>query len=853
MEFRLLGPVEAYADDGSRLSVGPPKQRAVLALLLAQAGRVLSVDRLISVLWDDAPPKTALKNLQVYVYQLRKIVGTRLLSSPPGYLMSVRPEELDLIKFSELLDVARRERTPERYRAALSLWRGPALADLAASGLLRGVVAQLDELRLAARVECADVELERGGHVEVVADLGEWVRDHPLNERLREQQMIALHRAGRSAEALAAYQECRRLFDDELGVEPGASLRRLQAAILRAKPVVGEPVRQLPPDVVTFAGRAAEMTALSEQLRADRVAVCVITGQAGIGKSALAVRMAHSVARDYPDGQLYADLAEGDPIGRFLRALGVADEQAPGDTAAEFRSLTADRRLLVVLDNVSSAEQVRALVPTGQGSAVLVTSRRPLADLAGASFLRLGALPIREALHLLAGVAGRPRLEADRAAAAQLVRWCGGLPLALRITGARLVARPQWTLRALVGRLADERRRLDELRLGDLAVRTAFAVSYAELGNSLAARTFRLLGLVDGPDVSVASAVALVDDPDVEDVLVELADVHLVEEPEPGRFHLHDLLRLFARERCRAEESSVERTKALRRLHEHLLTELDDGPDDAWLEVERLNLLAAVRQAEPATAIAFAQALSWYFRRRSEVVEWAALNEIALSAARASGDVRAEVLALKELGAACERGRRVDEAMEHWTSALALSRELGDRSLEAFMLNNLGIVHWHRRDLGAALGCLESSLALRVELDDEPGAAKVLTNLGLVRAAGGDLTGAVDCYERALHTFRQVGDRSGELHALANIANAQRDGGEARLAQASVEAALVLARELGDRQTEASLLLDLGKVHELAGLSPVEAYSASLDLCRGIGFRWGEQQAVDHLNNFSAG
>ncbi|GLZ33719.1 SARP family transcriptional regulator [Lentzea sp. NBRC 105346] len=851
MEFRLLGPVEAYADDGSRLPVGPPKQRAVLALLLAQAGQVLSVDRLISVLWDDAPPKTALKNLQVYVYQLRKIVGSRLLSRPPGYLMSVRPEELDLVRFTELLDVARRERTPERYRAALSLWRGPALADLAASGLLRGVVAQLDELRLAARVECADAELDRGRHVEIIAELNGWVREHPLHERLREQQMIALHRSGRSAEALAAYQECRTLLDDELGVEPGTGLKRLHAAILRAKPVAGEPVRQLPPDVASFAGRTAELASLREQLaRTGRVAVCVITGQAGIGKSALAVRMAHSVARDYPDGQLYADLAEGNPIDRFLRALGVTDVPVDRvEAAAQLRSLTAERRLLVVLDNVASAGQVRRLLPTGPGSAVLVTSRRPLADLAGASYLRLGALPMKEALRLLNGVAGRERVQADRTAATQLVRWCGGLPLALRIIGARLVARPQWTLQALADRLADERRRLDELKLGDLAVRTAFAVSYAELGSSLAARTFRLLGLVDGPDLAVTSAVALADDPDVEDALAELADACLVEEPEPGRYHLHDLLRLFARERCRAEESRVDRTKALRRLHEHLLTALNNGPDDTWLEAERLNLLAAVRQAEPATAIAFAHALSWYFRRRSEVVEWEAINDIALAAARETGDQRAEALALKELGAACERALRVDDAMTHWTAALELSRELGDRALEAFMLNNIGIVHWRRRDLAAARECLESSLALRVELDDEPGAAKALTNLGLVHAAAGDHTAALECYERTSRTFRQVGDRSGELFALANIAQAQRELGEEDLALASVTAALDLARELGDRQTEAGLLLDLGGVHELADRAPDarDAYRAALELCRMIGFQWGEEEALRRL------
>ncbi|MCP2245072.1 DNA-binding transcriptional activator of the SARP family [Lentzea aerocolonigenes] len=859
----MLGPVECYADDGVRLSLGPPKQRAVLALLLAQPGRVLSVDRLISVLWDDAPPKTALKNLQVYVYQLRKIVGSRLLSRAPGYLMSIDPAELDLTRFTELLDVARRERTPQRYREALALWRGPALADLAASGLLRGVVAQLEELRLAARVECAEAELDLGRHVEIVADLNEWVREHPLNERLREQQMVALHRAGRPAEALAAYQECRRVLLDELGVEPGESLRRVQAEVLRAKPVGASAIRQLPPDVVTFSGRSRELGLIKARTQArtqtqnqtqnqtqhqtqtgkDGVAVCVITGQAGIGKSALAVRAAHEIASRFPDGQLYADLSDGASdrvLSQFLRALG----DRPGDEEAlRYRSLTASRRLLVVLDNVATAAQVKRLLPTGPGSAVLITSRRPLTALHGASYVKLGALPLEEASQLLEGVAGKV------GDATELVRWCGGLPLALRIAGARLAARPQWTAPLLAARLADETRRLDELKLGDVAVRSAFEVSYSELGSPAVARVFRLLGLLDGPDFAVAAARALTDVPDVEELLAELADAHLVEEPVPGRFALHDLLRLFARERCRGSETSAERSLALERLHKHYLEALADNPTDLWLAEERDNLIAAAQQASPADAIAFAAGLSWYFRRRSEVADWAALNTLALEAARSLGDLRAEALALKELGAACERGFRFAEAQQHWTAALGLARELHDRQLEAVTLNNLGIVHWRRRDLPAAVTSLQASLTLREELSDSQGAAYVRTNLGLVHAALGDLPAALACYQDTLTTFRACGDRSGELHALANMADAHRQLGSLDQALELAEEALRLARSVGDRQIEAGVLLDRGIVHELAGRTAEAraSYTEAVELSRRIGFRWGESEASRKL------
>ncbi|MFD5825359.1 BTAD domain-containing putative transcriptional regulator [Lentzea sp. NPDC060358] len=835
MEFRVLGPVECRADDGARLGLGPPQQRAVLALLLAQPGRVLPADRLISALWDDAPPRTALKNLQVYVYQLRKVVGSRLRSRPPGYLMDVGPAELDLTRFTGLLDVARRERAPQRYREALALWRGPALADLAAAGLLRGVVARLEELRLAARVECAAAELELGRHAEVVADLAEWVREHPLDERLRELQMLALLRAGRPAEALAAFRECRRVLLDELGVEPGESLRRVQAEVLRAKPVGAAAIRQLPPDVAGFTGRARELGLVRARLRGDGVAVCVISGPAGSGRSALAVRAAHESASGFPDGLLRADLSDGASgrvLSRFLRALG----ERPGDEeAVRYRSATASRRLLVVLTNVATAAQVRRLLPTGPGSAVLITSRRPLASLSGAAHVRLGGLPVEEAVRLLG------------TDSAELVRWCGGLPLALRLAGALLAHDPRWTAPRLAARLAEQTRRAGPEQ-GDVAVRAAFEVSCSALGPA-AARVLRLLGLVDGPDFAVAAVRALTDVPDVGDLLAELVAARLVEEPVPGRFALHDLLRVLARERCRRSESPDERSMALERLHKHYLEALAGHQGDLWLEQERDTLVAAAHQASPPAAIAFAEGLSPYFRRRSEVAGWTELNALALEAARTLGDVRAEAAALQELGAACERGFRFSEAEGHWTAALGLARALHDRRLEAVTLNNLGIVHWRRRHLPAAVTALEASLAVREELGDARGAAYVRTNLGLVHAALDDFLSALACYEKTLTMFRACGDRSGELHALVNAADAHRRLGSLDTALELADEAVALARSVGDRQVEAGALLDRGIVHDLAGRAAQAraSYGEAVELSRRIGFRWGESEASRRL------
>ena len=611
MQFRILGPVELWRD-GQPVALAP-KQQVVLAALLLHANQVVPAGWLVEQLWGTQPPATARKTLQSLVLRLRRALppGT-LLTREPGYLLRVEADQLDLSCFQQLVGEAATAaaegdsgRAAQRLREALALWRGPALAGVDSDALQQTEVPRLEELRLGALEARVDAELRLGRHAELVGELRALVAEHPLRERFWEQLMLALYRAGRQAEALDAYRQLRRRLVEELGIEPSPPVQRLQREILNAAPglaladTTASPAegararpgqgmaavvpRQLPPDAASFTGRERELERLCELLsgggQRGAVPIVALDGAAGVGKSAVAARAAHQLAGQFPDGQLYADLQGATPglaplpplevLSRFLRAFGVDGQRLPvnvEEAAALFRSLAAGRRLLLVLDNAATAEQVRPLLPASPSCAVLVTSRQLLSGIHGAEHLHLDVLPADEAVRLLGHLAGPERIAAEPEAAVALAQLCGYLPLALRIAGARLAARPAWPVRALVERLADERRRLDELSLGDLAVRTSLQVSYHALDPQVA-RLFRLLGLLDGPDVGVPVVAALLDQPveATEAALERLVDARLLESLAPGRYRFHDLLRLFARERAAAEEPPPARAAALTR------------------------------------------------------------------------------------------------------------------------------------------------------------------------------------------------------------------------------------------------------------------------------------------------
>jgi DNA-binding SARP family transcriptional activator/tetratricopeptide (TPR) repeat protein len=904
MEFRILGPVEVWDADRS-VGLGGPKARTLLAILLLQAGQVVSTDRLIDELWGERPPRTSVNVIQGLVAQLRRSLhherdgaaaGCAVTTRPPGYLLQIPPGALDLHQFEELLAEARAAmneaapgRAADRLRAALALWRGSALDGVLVTPSVQTAALKLEELRMRAIEERVDAELLLGRHHELVGELQALTATLPLRERLRGQLMLALYRSDRQAEALRAYQDIRAVLVEEIGVEPGAELQHLQRAILTADLSLDLPETtrveagrrppvpaQLPPDVATFVGRGRELKQLRGLLdgmdRHGPVVISAIDGAAGIGKSALAIHLAHQLAGRFPDGRLYVDLhgataglAPLEPLevlGRFLRSLGVDRAEVPAgldEAAALFRSLAAGRRLLVVLDDAASADQVRPLLPATQGCGVLVTSRQTLASLDGATHLRLDVLTPAEAVILLGRLAGPARIDADPDSAGKLAELCGHLPLALRIAGARLAARPAWTAATLLRRLAARHRRLDELAVGDLAVRASFEVSYqsvravAHPGEAVDAGLFRLLGLLDLPDVTVPVAAVLVRRPSeaAEQALERLVDGHLVETPAPGRYRMHDLLRLFARERCAAEEPEAVRVSALNRTlswylagatrasrllypaDQRRLVSVEDAGDGvplqgraealAWLEAERVNLLAAARQAAtsprvpPEVVGQLAAVLFRFLEMRGSWHDLAELDQLALQVARRAGDPDGEAQALNDLAMTHYRLKRPDQAIAYSEQTVALRRRLGDRRGEGQALSNLGI-HCHAAgQLDRALACYDQSLAVLRELGDRGSVGRVLGNLGGVYQDLGRFDEAAVAFQQAIAIHHEVGDAPSAGRGLSNLGELYHQIGRLNDAVGCLEQAIAIHHDVGDRYQAGVSLRGLGVALEAQG------------------------------------
>jgi tetratricopeptide (TPR) repeat protein len=619
--------------------------------------------------------------------------------------------------------------------------------------------------------------------------------------------------------------------------------------------VVGIPA-ELPSDIIDFTGRRAELTALRRLLaRAESaVVVAAVDGPAGIGKSALAIRVAHEVASRFPDGQLYANLRGAEPaqansaavLNRFLNALGETTTGLPADVetlARRYRSLLAGRRVLIVLDNVADAAQVRPLLPGSRGCAVLVTSRASL-TLEGAVPLALGLLTEDEAVQLLARLAGRQRVAAEPGAAAMVVRQCGLLPLAVRIAGARLHARPAWSMADLAERLTSEQRRLAELEVGDLAMRASFALSYEEL-SALDARVFRVLGLLESPNVTAEVVAAMVPvSPNVaEGALERLVDAQLLEQRAPGRYRLHGLLRLFARDQAEAEEPAKKRSADLARALNWYVDTATQAADAlrptrlrrgdkrfadraaalVWLGVERANLVAVTKQAarlagrgsrpnRQAASIArqLAEDLSGFFDLRKYWADWQDVTEAALDAARRVGDRRAEAAALGSLGIIHNDQNRLDQAVAYFEQGLAIYRELGDHHGKGMALDSLAFIHLKQFHLGEAVICGVESLAISRELGDRPGQAQALNNLGVIYREQDHLARAVAYFDQSLAIRRELGDRHGEGQTLNNLGIVHRRQGHLDQAIRFHEQSLAIRRELGDRHGEGQTLWALG-------------------------------------------
>jgi DNA-binding SARP family transcriptional activator/tetratricopeptide (TPR) repeat protein len=930
MRFGILGPLELWRD--GHLATLAPKQRVVLAALLLRANQVASAEWLIEQVWGERPPVTATKTLHTLVTRLRRVLPAgSLVTRAPGYLLQVAPDDLDLHCFHRLsreaaaaADQGAHARAAERLHAALALWRGPALADVDSEALRRGDARGLEELRLATLEARIDADLRLGRHGELVAELTGLVTSHPLRERFHAGLMVALYRTGRQVEALAVYRELRGRLVEELGLEPGRALQALQRQILARDPDLDLPVapadgtpatvtpivpRQLPPDPASFTGRGPELAEVEHRLTAAdhnaTIVISAIDGVGGVGKSALAIHAAHRLAGRFPDGQLYVNLhgatagltplAPLEVLGRFLRALGMDGGQVPtelDEAAARFRSEVAARRLLVVLDNARDAAQVAPLLPGTPGSAVLVTSRQTLAGLDGAPWvLHLDVLSPQEAVELLGRLAGPRRVAAEPEPAAEVARLCGYLPLALRIAGSRLAARPTWPVRALADRLANASARLDELELANLGIRASVGVSYQQLQHSPdptdrnAAAALPLLGFLDGPDIGIAAAACLLDRSEAETVRVleRLVDAQLLETPTPGRYRMHDLLRLYARERGAEERSEAERTAALTRVLGFYTASVSNAvslihPGDrdtaaevgeaegglgfthpagalSWLDAELANLVAAIEQAAatagaPASLILqLPHTLQVFFHIRGFWGEWERVNQVALGAARRARDRAAEVLVLGDLGNAYWFLGRDDDASACFRRSLAACQELGDRAGLARNLNGLAVVGIRGRRYDEALVWLQESVAVRRQLGDREGLSTTLTNLGIVHQRQGRYDDAVACLEEAMSICEQFGDTRSwalDLHSLGNVYELQ---GRYDEALASQRTCLDTARELRYDWLEAKILGSLGVVCERLG-RPDESLAhqrEGLALHRKLGDRHSQAENLQQL------
>lgn len=931
MRFQILGSICVDAD-GHGVAITAGRERILLAMLLLNAGKTVSTDQLVEAIWATEVPHNVRNQVHACVHRLRKRLdeagsGQQLIVTEPGsYRITADPADLDLSEFRRLVGKARtaaaagsHDDAKVTYRAALSLWRGPALAGID-STLIRNAAASLDEERVQALEECLDAELAAGGAGELVAELTDLVAQDPHREGLRRALMLALYRAGRQADALAAFRHFRQLLHDDLGAEPSVELQQLHHAILnrdpaldavRPSPPTALPAptpRELPADVAAFTGREEELALVAKVLatvsQPGPVVISAIDGVGGVGKSALALHAAHRVADLYPDGQLYVDLqgataglAPLDPLevlGRFLRALGVAGDQVPDqvdEAAARFRSQVAGRRLLVVLDNAADQAQVRQLLPGTPGCGVLVTSRRSLFGLSGADQLRLGLLSEAEAVALLRRLVGAERVAAEPSAAEEIARWCGYLPLALRIAAARLVARPEWPLARLAQRLSDTRQRLDELELAEVGVRASLAVSHEGLTGGddpverAAAEAYGLLGVWDGPQLSVGVAARLLDQPErhAERVLERLVDARLLDTPAPGRYQWHDLLRLYAREDAAARYTEPQRNSAIARvlrfyvatawhssmllrpgdyrpewIEDHWFTGGIEFPNaDAaleWLETERVNLLAAVTQAAAvaelaAAAVPLAYALFGFLLDHHHLRDLAQVNQIALAAAQRIDDRAGQASALNDLGVAHERLESYDDALDYYQRSLAIRQEVGDHLGAAATLQHLGEAYGRLGRYDEAQGALRRGLTINRQVGNQAATAHNLLTLGMIYEQLDRCLEAQDCVEEAVDISREVGDPSGEERGLNALGTIYMRLGRHRTAHECVQQGIAMSRKAGHRWREAEGLYRLGTIHhaEQQYTEALDCYQQSRAICQELHHHDDEAEVLREL------
>ncbi|MGW1506977.1 BTAD domain-containing putative transcriptional regulator [Streptomyces mirabilis] len=824
LSFGVLGPVRARRGE-VQLSTGSPQQRALLAALLLREGRMATAGELIDALWGEEPPSQALAALRTYVSRLRKVLDPGVLVSESGgyAVRGLANGALDLAVAQDLATEAEKARSAGDLRharevlgRALALWDGEVLAGVPGP-YAEAQRVRLEEWRLQLLESRLDMDLEQGCHAEAVSELTALAAAHPLRERLRELLMLALYRSGRQAEALAVYADTRRLLADELGVDPRPGLQELQQRILQADPCLAQPSApvaepaavlvcpaQLPATVPDFTGRAAFVSELSKVLASAEgrvMAVSALAGIGGVGKTTLAVHVAHQARAAFPDGQLYVDLQgagtrEAEPeavLGSFLRALGTADSAIPDsleERSALYRAVLDGRRVLVLLDNAKDAAQVRPLLPGTEGCAALVTSRARMVDLAGAHLVDLDVMSPREALSLFTKIVGEERVASEREAALDVVAACGFLPLAIRIAASRLAARRTWTVSILAAKLGDERHRLDELKAGDLAVKATYELGYGAL-EPAQARAFRLLGLADGPDISLAAAAALLDLPvdETEDLLESLVDTSLVESAAPGRYRYHDLVRLYARACAERDEPPGERPAATSRLLDFYLATATavyaiERPGDRLVDDLESTVCPGLRFAGESAA------LDWLYSEASCLLACVRQNA-GTDRLRRAIDLLWAAKDLSESGAISHQYETTTRAMCDAANAFSDGRAEGRaRTILADVLLDSGHIELAEEQA-------ELAAELAGSAHDDTAISWVANSRGLTRLRQGRHLDAKAFFDQAINGFRMLGNRPFEATSLGNLAQAHLGLGDTGNAVEIAQRSLAVHAEFG--------------------------------------------------------
>jgi DNA-binding SARP family transcriptional activator/tetratricopeptide (TPR) repeat protein len=869
----VLGQVE-LAVGGEPVALHAAKLRTLLSLLVVRAGTVAERDWLIGQLWDGEPPATAVATLRGYVSHLRRLLGGKetqavITGRSGGYVLQVPAGSVDADRFEELT-----ARKPEAavLREGLALWRGPAFSGIDVPAV-RDRAQHLDALRLDATERCLGAELESGPPAGIVAELEALIAAHPLHEGLWRLLMLGLARAGRQSEALAAYRRLHRLLDEELGVAPSAPIEALHRRILDggddiAPPEPAGPVRpvprQLPAANAHFTGREAQLAELDALL--DRPgAVGVLSGAGGIGKTTLAIHWAHQASERFPDGQLYIDLRGFDPrsdpvapaaaVRTFLDALGVAPEGIP--TALEtqtalYRTLLADKRILLILDNARDDAQVRPLLPGAPGTLVVVTGRDRLSGLItqGAQPVWLGPLAPREAERLLTHRLRGPRLAREPEAAQQIIDACGGLPLALAIVAARAAFRPDFPLAALAAELTDANR-LDALADSDPAVdvRAVFSWSYRAL-TADAARLFRLLSVHPGPDFSLPAAAAIAEAPPQRTarLLAELTRANLLTEPAPGRHSFHDLLRAYAAEQADRLDGQADLLAASRRMLDAYLhtayaaTRLIDphrdpititaapGPapveleDDtaalAWFAAEGPAVAAAVRHAADRGLDAHCWRLAWALRDHLDLGPWhdqAAVWELAMDAARRVPDADGQIRLSRLLAEAYSHLGRHEDGHAVLDAARIQCRVLDDDLAEAHVHLIQARLWMRQQRFAEGIASGRNALALFRTEEHLTGQASALNTTGWIHTLAGEHERALTCCEEALSILERIGDRYTEAATLDSLGHIHHELGNHERALDYFRTALDLYRELGHARGEALVHLSVAETRYALG------------------------------------